>query len=140
MEFQLSHLTVAEGLFSFDPGTSQNSFGCSEASALLISVGGHGPDASFLVPLEGTSYGFFPVEANDELSTSVTTCQDSTRQLSELVILSDSPDCPDVSLRHADGHFHTGDLFVEVEAGKYIFRGRKGDWIILKSSGKCDTK
>ena len=107
----------------------------------MITVGGHGPDASFFVPLEGTSHGFFPPEANDETSTFDAAHQDSdTDQLLELVVLSNSPNCPDVSLRHVDGHFHTGDLFVEVEAGKYIFRGRKGDWIILENSGKCDTK
>jgi hypothetical protein len=29
----------------------------------------------------------------------------------ELVILSESSDCPDVSLRQADGHFHTVEFF-----------------------------
>ena len=105
----------------------------------MISVGGHGPDASLLVPLKGTSYAFFPSESNDEPSISAATYQDSTDQLLELVILSDSGNCPDVSLRHTDGHFHTGDLFLEVEAGKYLFRGRKDDRI--KTSGAiCDTK
>ena len=32
-------------------------------------------------------------------------------QLLELVILADSPDCPHVSMRAADGHYHTGDLW-----------------------------
>ncbi|OBZ67554.1 hypothetical protein A0H81_12333 [Grifola frondosa] len=44
---------------------------------------------------------------------------DANSQLLELVILSDSPDCPDPSLRQADGHYHTGDLFVEVALGAY---------------------
>ena len=105
----------------------------------MISVGGYGPDASLLVPLEGTSYAFFPSEPTDEPSTSSAAHQDSSNQLLEFVILSDSGNCPDVSLRHADGHFHTGDLFLEVEAGKYLFRGRKDDRI--KTSGAiCDTK
>ena len=105
-------------------------------------MGGHGRDASFLVPLEGTSHAFFPIESNDELklSTPAAAYQATTGRLLELVILSDSANCPDVSLRHADGHFHTGDLFVEAEAGKYIFRGRKGDWIMTESGAKCDTR
>ena len=88
------------------------------------------------------SYAFFPIDANDETltSTTTTTNQDSTCPLLEFVVLSDSPNCPDVSIRHADGHFHTGDLFAEVEAGKYIFRGRKEDWIKTESADKCDTK
>jgi len=99
---------------------------------MLVSVGGKGQDAALLVPLEGTSYGFFPIESDNEPST-------STGQLLELVVLSRSDDCPDVSLRNADGHFHTGDLFLEVEPGKYLSRGRRDDWI-KSENGKCDTK
>ena len=115
-------------------------YGCTETGALLAAVGGCGPDRSFLVPIEGTSCTFFPVEASDELPIPSAAHQGSTDQLLELVVLSDSPDCPDVSLRHADGHFHTGDLFAEVEPGKYLFRGRKDDWIIVRTGGKVDTK
>ena len=107
---------------------------------MLASVGGKGQDAHLLVPLEGTSYSFFPVESEDESSTSTAVYQSSTGRLLELVILSDSADCPDVSLRHADGHFHTGDLFLEVRPGKYLSRGRKDDWIKTEGGGKCDTK
>lgn len=107
---------------------------------MLVSVGGKGQDASFLAPLEGMSYGFFSIESDDEPSTSTAAYQSSTARLYELVILSDSPDCPDVSLRSADGHFHTGDLFVEIEAGKYLSRGRKDDWIKSENSLRCDTK
>ena len=107
---------------------------------MLVSVGGKGQDAPFLVPLEGTSYGFFPIESEDKPSTSTAAYKSSTGQLMELVILSESGDCPDVSLRHADGHFHTGDLFVEVGTGKYLFRGRTDDWIKTESADKCDPK
>ena len=107
---------------------------------MLTSVGGKGQDASFFVPLEETSYGFFPIGSNDEPPTSAAAYRDCTGPLLELVILSESGDCPDVSLRHADGHFHTGDLFVEVEPGKYLSRGRKDDWIKNESADKCDTK
>ena len=107
---------------------------------MLVSVGGKGQDAPLLVPLEGTSYGFFPIESDDEPSASTAAYQSSTGRLLELVILSESDDCPDVSLRNADGHFHTGDLFLEVEAGKYLSRGRKDDWIKSENSLRCDTK
>jgi len=60
--------------------------------------------------------------------------------LLELVILSDSGDCPDLSLRQADGHFHTGDLFLEVEPGCYASQGRVDDWIKSENSLRCDTK
>ena len=99
---------------------------------MFVSVGGKGQDAHLLVPLEGTSYGFFPIGSDDEPST-------SDRQLLELVVFSDSGDCPDASLRNADGHFHTGDLFLEVGAGKYLSRGRMDDWI-KSENGRCDTK
>ena len=105
-----------------------------------MSAGGKGQDAHLLVPFEGMSYGFFPVESNDEPSTSTAAYPSSTGQLLELVILSDSGDCPDISLRSADGHFHTGDLFIEVEPGKYLSRGRRDDWIKTNNGFKCDTK
>ena len=107
---------------------------------MLVSIGGKGRDAPFLVPLEGTSYGFFPIEPDNEPPTSTAAHRSSTGRLLELVILSESGDCPDVSLRHADGHFHTGDLFFEVEAGKYLYRGRKDDWIKSENSLRCDAK
>ena len=105
-----------------------------------MSVGGKGQDSPLLVPLEGTSYGFFPIESDDEPSISTATHQGSTGQLLELVILSESGDCPDVSLRSADGHFHTGDLFLEVEAGKYLPRGQRDDFIKSENGFKCNTK
>jgi hypothetical protein len=107
---------------------------------MLRSIGGTGKDAHLLVPLDGTSYGFFPIESDDEPSTSTVAYQSSTGKLLELVILAESGDCPAVSLRHADGHFHTGDLFLEFESGKYLSRGRKDDWIKSENSLRCDTK
>jgi hypothetical protein len=101
---------------------------------MMISIGGKGEDAPLLVPLEGTSYSFSPV---DQTSTSTGACQN---RLLELVISSESGDCPDVSLRHADGHFHTGDLFLEAKPGKYLSQGRNDDWIKSENSLRCDTK
>jgi len=107
---------------------------------MMVSVGGKGPNASLFVPLKGTSsYAFFPIESDDEPSTSTAAYQSSTGPLLELVVLSESGDCPHVSLRSADGHFHTGDLFLEVEPGKYLSQGRRDDWIKCRSC-RCDTK
>lgn len=107
---------------------------------MMLSVGGKGKDKHLLVPLEGMSYGFVPIESEDKPSTPTGAYQITADQLLELVILSESGDCPDVSLRHADGHFHTGDLFLEVGGGKYLSRGRQDDWIKTEGSLRCDTK
>jgi len=107
---------------------------------MLVSVGAKCQDVHLFVPLEGTSYGFFPVDFGDEPSTSTAAYRSSIGQLLELVVLSESGDCPDVSLRSADGHFHTGDFFSEVEPGKYLSRGRSYDWIETEHGLRCDTK
>lgn len=111
----------------------KNLFGSTECGAMMLSVGGQGDNARFLKPIEGTSYGFFPI-APDSDNTNANT------RLLELVILSSSPDCPDASLRAADGHFHTGDLFIEAAPGCYASRGRDDDWIKSQNSLRCDTK
>ncbi|KAI0788607.1 hypothetical protein C8Q75DRAFT_793759 [Abortiporus biennis] len=116
-----------------------NLFGSTEVGAMLISVGGLGNDSRFLRTIEGTSYGFQSVTP----TTPETSRQpvNANTQLKELVILSDSGDCPDPSLRSPeDGHFHTGDLFLEVLPGRYISRGRDDDWIKSENSLRCDTK
>ena len=79
------------------------------------------------------TYGFLPIESDNRPSASI-------GQLLELMILSKSGDCPDVSPRSADGHFHTGDLFLEAEPGKYLSCGRRDDWIKSEGSSRCDTK
>ena len=99
---------------------------------MLLSIGGSGRDAALLRAVPDTSYAFVPIDA--------TSGHQSSTQLLELVILADSGDCPDVSLRGADGHFHTGDLFQETAAGLYNFCGRNDDWIKSENSLRCDTK
>ena len=115
----------------------KNLFGSTECGAMLLSIGGTGPDSRLLCPIKGTSYGFFPVTS---ASTSEAGYVDANSRLLELVILSESGDCPDRSLRSADGHYHTGDLFLEVAPGRYISRGRDDDWIKSQNSLRCDTK
>ena len=100
----------------------------------MLLSGGHDRNPALLQALPGTSYRFVPIDLAEEEGV-----HQSNACLRELVVLADSPDCPGV-LRHADGHFHTGDLFQQVYPGWYIFRGRDDDWIKSESSLRCDTK
>jgi hypothetical protein len=93
---------------------------------MLLST--RGPEM-VLQPLDEMSYAFFPIAS-----------QSVEAPLLELVILAESPDCPDRSLRAADGHFHTGDLFQDVGQGCYVSKGRDDDWIKSENSLRCDTK
>jgi len=114
-----------------------NLFGSTECGATLIPVGRSGSNAALLRPLDGTSYAFLPIDSKQS-----ETGHQSTARMLEFVVLADSGDCPDVSLRAADGHFHTGDLFQEAApgSGTYIYRGRDDDWIKSENSLRCDTK
>ncbi|ESK88989.1 ochratoxin a non-ribosomal peptide synthetase [Moniliophthora roreri MCA 2997] len=78
------------------------------------------------------SYRFEPIHvavANDTESP-------SKGALLELVIKSDSGDCP-----HPYTDFYTGDLFEEagLERGCYIYKGRDDDWIKMANALRCDT-
>jgi hypothetical protein len=89
-----------------------------------------------LQPLDEMSYAFVPIA-----SAGTSQGEHSVdAPLLELVILAESPDCPDRSLRAADGHFHTGDLFQEIRPRCYISKGRDDDWIKSENSLRCDTK
>jgi acyl-coenzyme A synthetase/AMP-(fatty) acid ligase len=115
----------------------RNCFGNTECGSMLLSdLNWKGMNAP-LVPMEGTSYGFFPTASS---SSSENGHQNVNSRFLELVILSSSPDCPDPALRSADGHYHTGDLFIEVSPGRYVSRGRDDDWIKTENSLRCDTK
>ena len=100
---------------------------------MLLSIGGSGRNAGFLSLLAGYSYLFVPTSTSESV-------HQSTARLLELIIPASSPDCPDPSLRHPDGDFHTGDLFQEASPGLYVFRGRDDDWIKSENSLRCDTK
>jgi hypothetical protein len=106
---------------------------------MLLSARATGDAAMLLQPLEGMSYAFLPVASQSGASTSQAE-QPCTVTLLELVILAESPDCPDRCLRAADGHFHTGDLFQEILPGQYLSKGRDDDWIKSENSLRCDTK
>lgn len=114
----------------------RNVFGSTECGAMMLSVGGRDSSAQLLRPLKGVSYGFFPISTENQTESG----HQSTAKMLELVVLADSGDCPDRSLRQADGHFHTGDLFQEVTPGSFAFCGRDDDWIKSENSLRCDTK
>lgn len=113
----------------------QNLFGSTECGATLISVGGCDPSAPLLHSLEGVSYSFVPIHPEQNEAG-----HQSTARMLEFIIRAESGDCPHPSLRSADGHFHTGDLFQEAAPGLYVFRGRDDDWIKSENSLRCDTK
>lgn len=101
----------------------------------MLLSGEHEKNRALLRAIPGTSYRFDPIESSSEEGV-----HQSTAALYELVILSDSPDCPDASLRKGDNHFHTGDLFQQVLPGWWVSRGRDDDWIKSETSLRCDTK
>lgn len=90
-------------------------------------------------PVEGVSYEFRPVTLEDDAD-ATSGNKSAGVKLLELIVLSNSPDCPHPSFRHADGHFHTGDFFEEVHPGQYASRGRNDDWIKSANGLRCDTK
>ncbi|OBZ76346.1 hypothetical protein A0H81_03063 [Grifola frondosa] len=87
-------------------------YGSTECGAMLLSADARNPHV--LRPVTGTSYAFVST-AQETQPESETGYHDTNMRLLELVILADSPDCPDRALRHADGNYHTGDLFLERE-------------------------
>jgi acyl-coenzyme A synthetase/AMP-(fatty) acid ligase len=110
-------------------------FASTECGTVMYSV----PEKSINTykPVETSSLKFMPVQNQDQDQGS----ESGTSKLVELVVCSDSKDCPHKSFRSPeDGHFHTGDLFEEVEPGYYESRGRGDDWIKLLSAGRCDTR
>ncbi|KAI1784535.1 acetyl-CoA synthetase-like protein [Ganoderma leucocontextum] len=120
----------------------RNLFGSTECGAMLLSVRAAGAANPPLRPIEGTAYGFFPIESSSDGDDGANESgySNANERMLELVILADSPDCPHPSMRAADGHYHTGDLFVEVAPGAYVSRGRGDDWIKSENCLRCDTR
>ena len=115
-----------------------NSYASTEVAIMMQSSSG--VNSSRLPPMhtvDGVSYKFIPVAP---VTASESGHYNIHSRLVELVVSADSPDCPDASLRQADGEYHTGDLFLEVTPGGYMFCGRDDDWIKSESSLRCDTK
>ncbi|KAI8980685.1 acetyl-CoA synthetase-like protein [Trametes punicea] len=117
-----------------------NCYGSTEVGSMLVSPEDDSRNTVHaLRPVPGTKYAFAPIEPAAPCDPE-TGYQNANAQLLELIVLAESPDCPDRSLRHADGNYHTGDLFLEVAPGQYVYRGRNDDWIKSENSLRCDTK
>ncbi|GJJ14652.1 hypothetical protein Clacol_008918 [Clathrus columnatus] len=111
--------------------TLRSAFSATETGGLMVS--GEDPSIFRLIKADGCSYGMVPV--NSDLDTS------PQSPLLELVVFSNSLDCPDRSFCDPiDGNFHTKDLFEEIRPGEYQYRGRWDDIIKLINATKCDTK
>lgn len=83
-------------------------------------------------PIDSRSVAFVPVSSSGGSSSTIpsTVYVNVNTNVLELVIPATSPDCPHPSLRQPeDGHFHTGDLFLQALPGHYTFRGRMSEWI-----------
>ncbi|KAJ4319804.1 hypothetical protein N0V84_006185 [Fusarium piperis] len=105
-----------------------NVFGSTEVGVMMISEDTTNP--SYLTTLPGSTYEFVPLEEDTHMD----------EQLLELIVVPESADCPDVSLRSSeDGKFHTGDFFVEVKPGQFVAKGRNDDWIKMAMALRCDT-
>ncbi|PCH33828.1 acetyl-CoA synthetase-like protein [Wolfiporia cocos MD-104 SS10] len=116
-------------------------YASTEVAVMMLSVDGEGNGRlPPLRPIDGVSYSLEPIAPSSPQPQSESGYSNIHARLLELVVRGDSPDCPDISLRSADGHFHTGDLFLEVTPGRYIFCGRDDDWVKSENSLRCNTK
>jgi hypothetical protein len=91
-----------------------------------------------MLPIDSRSIAFIPVSSSGGSSSTLPSSvyKNVNTNVLELVIPATSPDCPHPLARQPhDGHFHTGDLFLEVLPGHYSFRGRLCEWI--KGSTGC---
>ncbi|KAK7037788.1 hypothetical protein VNI00_010749 [Paramarasmius palmivorus] len=113
-----------------------NIYATTEGGLMMSSMGTkYDPSNSLrVVDVPGVLYQFIPVTHGETESD-----QPSTKLL-ELLVSSDSIDCPPLSFRSPeDGHWHTGDLWEQVENGGYIYRGRDDDWIKSENACRCDA-
>ncbi|KAF4951701.1 hypothetical protein FSARC_12852 [Fusarium sarcochroum] len=104
-----------------------NLFGSTELGIIMVAD-----------PKENTGYLGFP-PANKYDMVPLKDDIESSEYLLELVVPPEAPDCPHPSLRSPDGKFYSGDLFIEVEPGRYISKGRNDSWIKMETGGLCDT-
>ncbi|GJJ16193.1 hypothetical protein Clacol_010473 [Clathrus columnatus] len=93
-------------------------------------------DPTILHPAKhpGLAYKFISPDA-EKTDMGTKTEDPSKNKLVELVISSSSLDCPHPSLCDPDGHFHSKDLFEEVEPNGFVYRGRLDDIIMMDKVG-----
>lgn len=112
----------------------RTSFGCTECPLLMVSDIG----SRIFRPVEGSSCDFDPVDFSGKSNSADGRTSDTL--LYELVVRSDSPNCPVVSICEKDGRYRTEDLFERTECGGWLFRGRLSDWISVGRGLRCDTR
>ena len=119
-------------------------FGTTEVPLILKSArDSRTPSSAFMQPVDNRSVAFIPISSSGGSSSTLPTSvyKNVNTNVLELVIPATSPDCPHPSVRQpGDGHFHTGDLFLEVVPGRYSFRGRMCEWIRSSTGHWYDAK
>lgn len=122
----------------------QCTYGTTEVPLILTSARDAQPTSSTIMrPIDPRSVAFVPVSSSGYSSSTLPSSAYTNvhTNVSELVIRATSPDCPHPSMRQPeDGHFHTGDLFLEVLPGQYTFRGRITEWIRNSTGILYDAK
>ena len=115
------------------PGRLQCTYGTTEVPLILRSArDSRTPSSTLMQPIDSRSVAFVPISSSGSSLPTLTTSayKNVNTSVLELVIPATSPDCPHPSVRQPeDGHFHTGDLFLEVVPGRYTFRSRMDEWI-----------
>jgi hypothetical protein len=129
---------------SFSCYSFQCTYGTAEVPLILTSAkDSRTPSSAFMRPIDSRSVAFVPVSSSGSSSSTLpsTVYKNVNTNVLELVIPATSPDCPHPSVRQPeDGHFHTGDLFLEVLPGRYTFRGRITEWIRSSAGLLYDAK
>ena len=132
------------GLFFTMLLSLQCTYGTTEVPMILTSAGdSRTPSSSFMRPIDSRSVAFVSLSPSGTSSSTLPSSvyKNVNTNVLELVIPANSPDCPHPSLRQPeDGHFHSGDLFLEVVPGRYTFRGRITEWIKSSAGLLYDAK
>jgi hypothetical protein len=118
-------------------------YGTTEVPLILKSARDPGTPLTFMQPIDSQSVAFVPFSSPGSSSSTFpsTGYSNINTNVKELVILATSPNCPHPSLRNPeDGHFHTSDLFVELQPGRLTFRGRITEWIKSSAGLLYDAK
>ena len=146
MAFSVSNRALSFFLFSsrLRASSLQCTYGTTEVPLILRSArDSRTPSSTFMRPIDSRSLTLIPISSSGSSSSTLPSSvyKNVNTNVLELVIPATSPDCPHPSVRQpGDGHFHTGDLFLEVVPGHYSFRSRKCEWIKSSAGLWYDAK
>ncbi|GJJ14477.1 hypothetical protein Clacol_008741 [Clathrus columnatus] len=123
-----------ERLWSMELGIPvRNWYGMTEMGITMVSE--HDPIILHPINVPGLVYEFKPRDAEDKVEIT-----EPKRKLVEAIISSSSIDRPYPTLCDpVDGHFHTRDLFEEVEPNGFIYRERLDDIIKMSRGQNCSA-